>query len=130
MNLLADEGVDRPIVDRLRQDGHTVTYVLEMEPGVDDDAVLNRANAHMALLLTQDKDFGELVFRQGSVHFGVVLIRLAGVSPRLKAAVVSKVLSERAAQVANSFTVVSAGRVRIRKQSAKATPGDHSSSRL
>lgn len=64
MTILADEGVDREIVLRLRDDGHDVTYVAEMDPGISDEVVLARANAQGAILLTQDKDFGELVFRQ------------------------------------------------------------------
>lgn len=63
MNPLADEGVERAIVDRLRQGGHGVMYVAEMEPGIDDDIVLDRANKQNAILITADKDFGELVFR-------------------------------------------------------------------
>ena len=64
MNLLADESVDRQIVDRLRQDGHDVLYIAEVEPGIPDDAVFDRANEKAALLLTVDKDFGEIVFRE------------------------------------------------------------------
>jgi predicted nuclease of predicted toxin-antitoxin system len=63
MNLLADEGVDRPVVEQLRQDGHDVLYVAEMEPSINDDVVLMRANQHQAVLLTADKDFGEPVYR-------------------------------------------------------------------
>lgn len=59
MNFLADESVDRQIVERVRQDGHQVWYVAEMEPGVSDDVVLNLANQKTALLLTADKDFGD-----------------------------------------------------------------------
>ena len=44
MNFLADESIDRQIVDRLRQDGHAVRYVAEMEPGISDDRVLDLAN--------------------------------------------------------------------------------------
>jgi len=50
MNLLADEGVDRQIVDWLRHEGHNVWYIAEMEPGLDDDAILAQANAKQALL--------------------------------------------------------------------------------
>jgi len=53
MNFLADESVDQQIVDRLREDGHTVVYVAEMDPGIDDKDVLNAANQQMALLITQ-----------------------------------------------------------------------------
>jgi predicted nuclease of predicted toxin-antitoxin system len=63
MKLLADESVDQQIVDRLRKDGHEVWYVTEMEPGISDDLVLKKANQEMAILLTANKDFGELVFR-------------------------------------------------------------------
>jgi len=67
VNFLADEGVDRQIVDRLRQDGHVVLYVAEMERGISDDVVLDLANREGALLLTADKDFGEMVFRLGHI---------------------------------------------------------------
>jgi hypothetical protein len=52
MNLLADEGVDRPIVEQLRKDGHSVVYIAEMSPGIADDVILAQANANNALLLT------------------------------------------------------------------------------
>ena len=65
MNLLADESVDRQVVERLRQDGYAVLYIAELEPSIPDDVVLKRANETAALLITADKDFGELVFRKG-----------------------------------------------------------------
>ena len=63
MRLLADEGVDAAIVARLRFDGYDVVYVAELSPGITDDAVLELANAEERILMTADKDFGELVFR-------------------------------------------------------------------
>ena len=72
-----DESLDRQIVDRLRREGHTVWYVAEMEPGIPDDIVLDLANREADVLLTADKDFGELVFRQGRVTSGIFLVRLA-----------------------------------------------------
>jgi len=56
MNLLADESVDGPIVERLRHDGHQVWYVAEMEPGISDEAVLDLANHEKSLLLTADRE--------------------------------------------------------------------------
>lgn len=69
MKFLADENVDKPIVKRLRDDGHTVLYVLETEPSISDDEVIRRASEELALLLTADKDFGELVFRQRHIVY-------------------------------------------------------------
>jgi predicted nuclease of predicted toxin-antitoxin system len=116
MKFLADENVDKPIVERLRDGGHTVLYVVEMKPSISDDEVIQRANQELALLLTADKDFGELAFRQRRVVYGVVLIRLAGLSPQRKAEIVAIVIQEHADEMAQNFTVITPGAVRIRKQ--------------
>jgi predicted nuclease of predicted toxin-antitoxin system len=115
MILVADESVDRPIVERLRQDGHDTLYVAELGPGMKDEHVLQEANTRNALLLTEDKDFGELVYRLGRVHAGVVLIRLAGLPPPSKAETVAIVLQNHARELPGAFTVISPGAVRIRK---------------
>ena len=115
MNLLADENVDKAIVDGLRSDGHTVLYIAEMEPGIDDDAVLSQTSQIGALLITADKDFGELVFRLGRNPAGVVLIRLAGLSAEAKARNVSNAFADHSDQLISAFNVVSPGRLRIRR---------------
>jgi predicted nuclease of predicted toxin-antitoxin system len=114
MNFLADESVDQPIVVRLRDDGHDVVAVAEIAPTIPDVTVLAQANQRGDLLLTADKDFGEIVFRQRQVTAGVVLIRLAGLSPESKARVVSGVIRERGGEIPGAFTVISPGMVRIR----------------
>lgn len=116
MNLLADESVDRPIVERLRADGHLVDYVAELAPSVSDDVVLDRANSDGALLLTADKDFGELVFRLKRVTSGVILVRLSGLSPSLKPSIVAEAIRIRGAEMTHAFSVISPGTVRIRHQ--------------
>ena len=116
MNLLADESVDKPIVNRLRQDGRNVLSIAELDPSINDEMVLCRANQNGALLITADKDFGELVFRLGQIHAGVVLVRLAGLSPQAKAKIVSAVLVSRGNELMNAFSVISSGRVRIRRR--------------
>ena len=115
MNLLADENIDQPIVERLRHEGHSVAYVAEISPSITDDAILQQANLQSALLLTADKDFGELVFRQKRVHHGVVLIRLLGMLAEVKAEIVADTLRDRAADLPGAFTVISPGMVRIRR---------------
>jgi predicted nuclease of predicted toxin-antitoxin system len=109
VNLVADEGVDRPVVERLRQDGHDVVYIAELSPSVADEEVLRQANARTAVLLTADKDFGELVFRQSLVHSGVVLLRLAGVANATKAEIVGEVCRARAVKLVDAFSVISPG---------------------
>jgi predicted nuclease of predicted toxin-antitoxin system len=66
-------------------------------------------------LVTADKDFGELVYRLGRAHAGVVLLRLAGVSPDERAEAVSAVFRDRAADLPGNFTVVESDAVRVRR---------------
>ena len=116
MNLFADESVERPVVDRLRQDSHNVLFVAELAPNIADDEVLRTANERSAILVTADRDFGELVFRQGAAHAGVILLRLAGLANATKAAIVAEVCRLRGPELVGSFTVVSPGQVRIRRR--------------
>ena len=111
MKFLADENVDKPIVDRLRDDGHTVLYVLEVGPSISDDEVIRWANQESVLLLTADKDFGELIFRQKRIAHGVILIRLAGLSPHRKAELVAVAIQEHADELVQNFTVNTPGAV-------------------
>lgn len=115
MNLLADENVDKSVVLRLRDAGHDVLYTAEMEPGAEDRIILARANEREALLVTEDKDFGELVFRQRLVHAGVVLLRLSGMSAIAKADAVERALAEHGSELAGSFSVIAPGSLRVRR---------------
>jgi predicted nuclease of predicted toxin-antitoxin system len=114
MIYVADESVAGPIIERLRADGLTVLSIRELAPGITDDEVLARANSVQAVLLTEDKDFGELVWQHGAVHPGVVLIRLSGLSGEQRAETVSQFICDHAAELAGAFSVVSAGGIRIR----------------
>jgi predicted nuclease of predicted toxin-antitoxin system len=117
MKFLADENMDAAIVDRLRQEGHQVWYVLEMEPGIPDEEVLALANQEGAILITADKDFGELVFRLRSITTGVILIRLAGLSTVAKGDIIIMAIQEHELELFTAFTVLSPTSIRIRKLS-------------
>ena len=116
MTFVADEGVDSAVVARLRNEGHNVFYVAEMSPGISDDEVLNQANNNQALLMTEDKDFGELVFRLNRIHRGVVLLRLYGLSFELKAKIVSETVKAHSGEMLSAFTVIAHSSVRIRSR--------------
>ena len=112
--LPADENVDQQIVALLRADGHDVLYVAELEPGINDDDVLRLAQERHALLLTADKDFGELVHRQRRLPGGVGLFRLAGLPPEKKAELIAATIRTHLDELSQAFTVISPGMVRIR----------------
>jgi len=118
LKIVADESVDRQIVERLRIDGHHVVYIAEMQAGIADDVVLDVANREDAPLLTADLDFGDLVFRQRLLTPGVVLIRLAGLPPDSKADIVAMVVNAHGAELPDAFTVIAPRGLRIRPGSA------------
>ena len=117
MKFVADEGVDRQIVARLRGESHRIWYVAELEPGIPDDAVLDLAIRETALLLTAGKDFGELIFRQGRLAPGVVLVRLAGLSSLAKAEVVASTIKDHEAELEGAFAAITSAAIRIRRLS-------------
>jgi predicted nuclease of predicted toxin-antitoxin system len=117
LKIIADESIDRQIVERLRRDGHDVLFIAELDPGIDDETVLGHSRRSNAVLLTADKDFGELVFRQHLAHSGVLLIRLAGLKPDLKAELVSSTFKQHSDELSIGFAVLSRRALRLRKQS-------------
>ena len=115
LSLVADECIDREIVEALRAAGHMVQYVAELAPSISDVEVLRLATEADALLLTADKDFGELVFRQRQLHSGVLLLRLAGQAQPYKAQTAVKVIQEYGDELLGAFSVLEAGRLRVRQ---------------
>ncbi len=82
MNFLADEGLDRTLVLRLRELGHSVDYAAEIFSGCTDVELLRVASENQQIILTKDKDFGELVFKRMRECEGVVLIRLESMTSK------------------------------------------------
>ena len=115
MKLLADESVDGPIVTRLRNDGHEVSSIADDSSGMKDVGVLARAHAEGVVLITADKDFGELVYRQRLPHAGVLLLRLAGADEATKCELVSRTITDHGTVLPCAFSVLSVDDLRIRK---------------
>jgi len=63
LKFLADECCETGLVTFSRNYGHDVSYILEEKPGIEDDKILLYAFTEGRILLTEDKDFGELVYR-------------------------------------------------------------------
>lgn len=114
MRLLADECCDAGLVVALRQAGHDVDYVFESQRGAIDLDILQWALAEERLLLTEDKDFGELVYRLGKPAFGVVLLRFNVAERNWKVSRLCDLLANHADRLPGHFTVLGARKVRIR----------------
>ena len=80
MKLLADECCDASLVLAIREAGSDIEFVAETHRGIQDKEVIDLAWKEERLLLTEDKDFGELVVRLGYQIKGVLLLRLPPVS--------------------------------------------------
>lgn len=113
MDILANENVPKVVVDVLRQQGHDVAWVRTYAPGSGDTDVLDRARTEGRILLTFDKDFGELAFRLGlSSPSGIILLRIRHSPPGRLAELVAGALQART-DWAGHFSVVEADRVRM-----------------
>lgn len=106
--------VDFRIVVALRAADFDVWAVVTENPGINDIEVLNIAFEQNALLLTEDKDFGELVIRLRLPHHGIFLIRLGGFEALEKIALVVQAIQENRAGLADAFAVLDWRRLRIR----------------
>ena len=114
MKFMVDESVGTAVVQYLRGVGHDVLPVAEGMPQADDQHVLAHAMSERRILITNDKDFGELVFRSGQGHHGVLLLRLRDESSVNRVRVVKSVLEQWPERLAGCFTVAREGGVRIR----------------
>lgn len=99
----------------LRNNGLEVLDIKELSPGIDDIEVLDKANTENAILLTEDKDFGELVYRLKLVNHGVILIRLSGWESNQKGQFVADIITKHKQEFWNAFSVIAPDKVRIRK---------------
>jgi predicted nuclease of predicted toxin-antitoxin system len=111
---LADECVDAALVAELRHLGYDVTYVAEQSAGLADPEVLKQAREGNRLLLTEDKDFGDLVFRSRLAVPGVVLLRLSPEDRHLKWDRLKIVIEQFGAGLDGRYVVVEKTRMRSR----------------
>lgn len=113
--IVVDESVDYQIVKTLRKVGYSIFAVVETTPAISDTDVLNIAVENNALLLTEDKDFGELVYRLKMKHCGILLIRLIGCSSEEKAKTTTSAIQKHFNELKNCFAVLSENKLRIRQ---------------
>ena len=99
----------------LRERNHDVVSIYEQARGSSDDRVLQTAIDEDRILITNDKDFGEKVHRDGRSHRGVILLRLEDERPSSKIGVLSRLLESYGDRVQGSFVVVSEQRVKFAK---------------
>ena len=115
MKFLADENVEKPIVDMLRDYGHDVLYISEFMKRSIDEQLFEQANLEFRILLTNDKDFGELVYLQGKNSIGIILMRFISERSATKTKFMSHLINNFSDRLIGHFTVISEAKIRFRK---------------
>ena len=113
MRFFADENVSRHTVETLRAAGHNVAWVIDVARSTDDESILESAQTADRIVLTFDKDFGDLTFRDRKESFaGVILLRMCNQQPEY---VTRLVMQAIASQVdwAGHFAVIDDSSVRL-----------------
>ena len=115
MRFLVDESTGPYVAYWLRQEGHDVFSVYDEARGMDDDKIIEKAFTEKWILITNDKGFGEKVYRQRQPHRGVVLLRLEDERPRAKIATLRRLLLRHSDRLPDSYVVATEQRVRFAK---------------
>jgi predicted nuclease of predicted toxin-antitoxin system len=117
-SILADEGLNGQIVRSLREQGFTVDWVLEDQPGMSDAEIIDLAKARESLLITEDKDFGEWVFAHRISGLTIIFLRYDKEGYPTVLAFLTRLLTEYAEASAapeNEFIAINKNKVRRRK---------------
>jgi len=116
VRFLLDECIG-PVVARWLQNlQHDVVSVYDTDRGIDDQQVLQKAVSENRILITNDKDFGEIIIRRRKSHRGVILLRLEDERSANKIAVLTRLLEQHAEELPGAFVVVSDTGVRITRR--------------
>lgn len=115
MRLVADECLDYGIIRSLRENGVIVFSISEEIASIKDKNVLEIANEKQWLLLTEDRDFGELVFRLNQAHHGIVYIKVKGLDRKVKIDRIVSIVLEHYQHLHNAFTVITNEKMKIRR---------------
>jgi predicted nuclease of predicted toxin-antitoxin system len=116
LRFLIDECTGTALAAWLAERGHEVFSVFESARGATDDWILQKARDEEMVLVTNDKDFGEKIFRSGETHCGVVLLRLSNQTPSSKIEAFERVLELFSDQLTSSYMVVGDRKVRITRR--------------
>lgn len=113
MRFLVDECAGPAVAQWLRAQKHEVFSVYEEARGMEDDEVITKAFAENWILITNDKDFGEKIYRERRPHKGVVLLRLEDERAANKIAILQRLLEGYAERLTDQFVVVTERQVRF-----------------
>src|SRR5436305_1543330 len=113
MRFLVDECTGPKVAEWLREQSHDVFSVYDEARGLEDDDIIQKAFAENRILITNDKDFGEKVYRERRPHRGVIFMRLKDERAANKIAVLRQLFEEYEDRLPGRFVVVTENRARF-----------------
>jgi predicted nuclease of predicted toxin-antitoxin system len=113
MRFLVDECAGPALANWLSSNGHEVYSVYHESRGLTDESLILKALSESWIIVTADKGFGEMIYKEHRVHCGTILLRLRNERPAAKISAVSRLLDDYANQLEGRFVVVTEDRVRF-----------------
>ncbi len=113
MRFLVDESTGPAVAKWLREQGHNVFSVYDEARGMDDVDIVQKAFTENWILMTNDKDFGEKIYREQHPHKGVVLLRLEDERAPAKIQILKRLLENYIDRLPDQFVVVTEKTVRF-----------------
>jgi predicted nuclease of predicted toxin-antitoxin system len=114
LKFLVDVGVGKAVEVWLRERGYDTKFVREIDPRTKDIEILRMADSEARMVITMDKDFGELVYNSKSTHSGVLILRLEAATGVEKVEIIKRILETYSGKIDGKFCVFQDGKLRVR----------------
>ncbi len=115
LKFIIDVGVGIGIEKYLRHNGYDLKCVRDIDPRMKDEDIIRIAASENRMVITMDKDFGELVYHFSMKHCGVLLLRLENANGAEKLQIMKHIMENYSSQIKNCFCVFQNNRFRIRQ---------------
>lgn len=113
LRFIADVNVEKPLVDFLARKGFDIKWVASIDKQMPDIQVCEIANNERRIVITNDKDFGEIVYLQKKIIYGIILLRIKGQNTSDKIMLIEKLLDRYPDKITSHFVVVTGKKFRF-----------------
>ncbi len=113
IKFIADVNVEKVIVDYLLEEGYDIKWIPDYNCEMLDEDLLEMAKVEGRILITNDKDFGELIFLQKRLSVGIILIRIKGQKVEVKLKLIKKLFQNYRNKLLNNFIIITDKKLRF-----------------
>ena len=113
MKFIADVNIEKPVIDYLAEAGYDIKWIPDYDCEISDEALLRMARSEKRILITNDKDFGELIFLQKRLSSGIILFRVKGQRTEEKVKLMKKLLRNYPDKLLNNFVIITERKLRF-----------------